>query len=72
MSFSLVEEMTMNQNAFPQIHAASLKLAKTAALCGFLTISITAGIGHAQSLRPVLPFAPASVSTVPPNGDVNP
>lgn len=62
----------MNQNAFPQIHAASLNLAKTAALCGIVTLSITTGIGHAQSLRPVLPFAPASVSTVPPNGDVNP
>jgi hypothetical protein len=43
----------------------------TAAACGLLTLSLTAGVAQAQT-RPVLPFAPPSVSTVPPNGDVNP
>lgn len=46
---------------------ATAKLAKTAALCGLVTL----GVAQAQ-LRPVLPFAPLSVSIVPPNGDVNP
>jgi len=57
----------MTQTIHP-FFAASAKLAKTAALCGLVTL----GIAQAQSLRPVLPFAPLSVSIVPPNGDVNP
>jgi DNA-binding beta-propeller fold protein YncE len=51
---------------------ASRTLVETAALCGLLTLSLTSGIAHAQALNPILPFAPPSVSTIPPNGDVNP
>ncbi len=53
------------------VSPATRKLAKTAVLCGALTI---AGMAQPQNQqpRPLLPLPPPVVSTVPSNGDVNP
>ncbi|HUB80595.1 MAG TPA: hypothetical protein VMB03_17445 [Bryobacteraceae bacterium] len=47
------------------------KLQIAAAACGMLTLSLNPGVASAQTGN-MLPPPPASVSTVPPNGDVNP
>jgi len=51
--------------------ATNRKFHNAAAVCGLLTLSLTAATAQ-TALRNVLPFAPLSVSTVPSNGDVNP
>jgi hypothetical protein len=48
----------------------STQLRTVAALCGVLTAGALAV--NAQTAKAILPLTPPSVSTIPPNGDVNP
>jgi hypothetical protein len=50
----------------------TMKNALLPLLIGAAGLSLAAHSAQAQSVPPVLPLAPPSASTVPPNGDVNP
>ena len=50
----------------------SQQIRTVAALCGVLTAGTLSLAGNAQAQKAILPLTPPSVSTVPPNGDVNP
>jgi hypothetical protein len=54
------------------VPVAAARLAETAAMGCVLALALGSVPARAQGLKPILPFLPPSVSTVPPNGDVNP
>jgi hypothetical protein len=70
----LFQEGTIMNSNINRLFAASTKLAETAALCGLVAASLALSSTQtsAQTAKPFLPLPAPVVSTVPPNGDVNP